>query len=367
MAAIDSDFPTGVFRPAPEWRRIAIYLVLAFLVIIAVRVAMDQAGLIPPQGAADKMAMPVVLTLFTIVPSMVIWRSAIRVDGEGIWRRRLLAWDLWPWEAFSEGKIRDKSSIDSFLYPDKPWYWRHLYLEFLTDQHRKTVHEIICKVRNRPEIALPDEVAISFPFRRHARFALAGIQVWRGKQEPGLFIPWGEIGPIVLARVDHDRRDFRQLELRVPAGGGLIRLRFSYGSPSWEGAESEVLAAFLQRHVPPQQFHVNALTGAPLDLAEYHRCIAIIDQNEAKLRKGRRLMMWLATLCVGCPFLVVATANGVNPLNWPWFSWVGILILSILLGLQFLTHWALLIHQGRRQKERRGELEAWYESHGQGR
>lgn len=312
MPEINSDHPTVFFRPAPEWRRVAIYCVLGAWLVIGVWITLRHLGL--GRGAADNTIPLIVTGLAAFMPAVLVWQSAIRIDAEGIWRRRLIRWDLWPWEAFMDGKIQDKTSIDSFRYPEKPLYWRHLHLEFLIDQDRRLIHEAIAKVRNRPKIELPEELTISYQFRRHARLTREGIQLWRGKREPGPVIPWVEISPIELIRIDHDRRDFWKLEFPRPAGG-TIRLMFIHGSPSWSGADAEVIAAFLSRHVPSDRLHVNAACGAPLDMAEYRRCIAMVDQDEARLGKWHRLVPWLMLLVLGGSYFMIATKAGINPLH----------------------------------------------------
>ena len=362
MAAIETECPIVYFRPAPEWRRVAIYCLLGSLVFIATIFLMDRWGLALQRGLAFTFSQTVFFIAIGLVPALLAWRSAIRIDGEGIWRRRLVKWDLWPWSAFMDGAVRDKSSVDSFLYPDKPWYWRHLHLEFLTDEDRQFLHEKIRQVRNHPQLEVPEELDISFGFRRHARFTPVGIQLWRGKQEPGLVISWEEIAPIELNRIDHDRRDFRELKLRAPADAKPVLLTYVNCEPTWKGADAEFLAQFLERHVPPDRLHVNALSGAPLDWQEFERHLATMDRDLAKVRNRKRYFLWLLPVWVAISYSMVAENHGANPLNWAPFAWVGFLIWNILLGLPLLLYWAFFLEQERKLKKRLAELDAWAEA-----
>lgn len=344
------------------WRRAAIYCLIGCLICIGVYDGMDAGGIGPDRGVVARTVISVVLGLVATVPALLAWRSAIRIDAEGIWRRRLIKWDCWPWDTFLEGRIKDKSSQDSFAHPDKPWYWRYLFLEFLTDEDRKVLHEVIQGVRNRPEIELPEQVTISFGFRRHASFTSDGVQLWHGKQEPGPVIPWEEIGTIELSRIDHDRRDFRELKFSAPAGARPILLTINNGSPTWSGASAELLAAFLQRHAPQGQLHVNAMNGPPLDLEEYDRRMNDLDKEDDKIRKIHWLMICLIPVFILGSYFAMSANRGWNPLQWDWVRWMGFLAMSLMSEVCLAGHWAVFISQGRKLKKDRDELEAWYQS-----
>ena len=342
MAPPDSDLPAVIFRPAPMWRRAAIYCLFGCLVCIGVYDGMDPGGIGPDRGVVAKTVISVVLGLVATVPALLAWRSAIRIDAEGIWRRRLIEWDCWPWDAFLEGKIKDKSSQDSFVYPEKRWYWRYVYLEFLTEEDRKVLHEVIRGVRHRPEIALPEQVTISFGFRRHASFTADAVQLWPGKQQPGPVIPWEEMSTIELSRIDHERRDFRELKFSAPAGTRPILLTFNNGSPIWSGADAELISAFLERHAPQGRLHVNAMGGPPLDLEEYDRRIAKNERSKAKLNLGNLLLRSSLPFWILAAYSMVEEKAGKNPLNWDLFGWLGFLYFNGLFGMQLLVVWGAI-------------------------
>jgi hypothetical protein len=361
------DISEAVFRPAPEWRRVAVICAVGAIVLAVASFAVFHWGLGPQNGLVDKVIASVLCTTLGVVPSFFVWRSAIRIDAEGIWRRRFIRWDLWPWAAFIDGRIRDKSSVDSFLNPDKPWYWRHLDLEFLAEEERQFIHDVIRKIRTRTEIELPDEVTISFGLMRRARFTPAGVHLWRGSSQSGPVIPWAQMSPLELYRIDHDRRDFSRIEFRAPAGARPILLTYAhYGQPTWRGADAELLAGFLQRYAPPDRLHVNAFRGNPLDRAEYERRLAKVEKDRANLRKTRRLMLWLAFLPVGAGYLVTEGRAGLNPLKWDWFSWLAFLVFTLMLVVYLLIYCALVFYLEREKREEGCELKAWNESRDQG-
>ncbi len=144
MTEFDFQFPEMMFRPAREWRRAAAIGFLGCWICLFMFLATDRWGNIPPRSAAAKI---IVIFFFGGIATAVllfVWRSALRIDNSGVWRRRHIRWDLWPWEAFLEGKISDRpGTAFSLVYKEKPWYWRHLRLDFLAERERKFLLEVL--------------------------------------------------------------------------------------------------------------------------------------------------------------------------------------------------------------------------------
>jgi hypothetical protein len=312
----DPPIPSLLFRPAAQW-----LLLAAGAVVVGWFVGLTVWGL-----AATRLGVPVpgplglaFIFLVPFLPALVFSRCAVRMDEEGIWRRRFFRWDLWPWTAFAEGKIEDALGADCFLFPEKPWHGRRLNLGVLPERNRRLIRDQIRRFRQWREIRLPEEVTINFDWRRHARFTPAGVYLWRARKEPR-FVGWSEVGPIKLRRLDHDRRDFRWLLFR-PAGSHwhIVLLHggeksywqhpaskfFAVGGTRWRGASAEVLAAFLEKHVPPEQLHIDALRGAPASLAECERRLAEIEKNYSQTK---RLAPWMKVLTL------------------LWLTWIGMTI-----------------------------------------
>ncbi len=147
MDNLDSDFPTFVYRPDPMLRRMAIfYGLIAFPWILGVFAFFDQYIRLQAPGAGDPSQIPAIAIcgLMIIVPTLLLlWRSKIRIDAEGIWRRRFIRWDLWPWDAILGGKIREMALFDGLINTEKPMYWRYLNLSFLSQADRLSFLEVI--------------------------------------------------------------------------------------------------------------------------------------------------------------------------------------------------------------------------------
>ncbi len=345
------------------WRRVAVYCLFGFLVCIGTFVAVDQLAIGPPRGIVSLSVMCFILGILAVAPTLLVWRSAIRIDADGLWRRRLVRWDLWSRDAFLDGKILDKSGADnSFIYQDKSWYWRSLCLDFLPEEQQKYLREVIRGVRTRSEIQIPEEITISFGLRRRARFSPFGIQLWSGKEESVPIIPWAEISPFKLTCTDHDRRDFRSLEFRAPANGKPILLTFEKGNPTWRGAEAELLTAFLQKHTPSRQVEVNALRGPPSDMDEYQRRLADLQRDLRRNKILIRLTWAFPLVCLIVCYLMVSPNAGWNLFNWGFWQWIGFSVWILLTGPQLLVAFAIAFSGTRNLKERQKLLEEWYRS-----
>jgi len=362
---LNPPIPSVIFRPAAHWLLLAAgaFVVGWFVELTAWGVAVVVLGM--PRPGPLGLAFVLLVPFF---PALALSRYAVRMDEEGIWRRRIFRWDPWPWTAFAEGKIEDALATDCFLFPEKPWYWRRLNLGVFPERKRSLIRDQIRRFRQWREIKLPEEVTIDFDWRRHARFTPAGVYLWRERKEPR-FVPWSDIGPIKLRRLDHDRRDFRWLQFR-PAGSRwhIVLLHggnqgsywqhpsyvfFAEGGTRWQGASAEVLAAFLEKHVPPEQLHIDVLRGPPASRAECERRLAEIEKKhqwEKRLAPLTKVLVLVWLTCIG-----VDIRNRPNPgLN---LRVLNVVSFVLFVG-GFLMYWGMQ----RDYKKEKHDLEAWSEA-----
>jgi hypothetical protein len=358
---LDPPIPSLIFRPAAHWLLLAAGAVVVgwFVELTAWGVAAVVLGM-PPAGPFGL----AFILLSPFLPALALSRYAVRMDEEGIWRRRILHWDLWPWTAFAEGKIEDELVADCFVFPEKPWYWRRLNLGVFPERKRTLIRDQIRRFRQWREVKLSDEVTIHFGWRRHARFTPAGVYLWRERKERS-FVPWSDIGPIKLRRLDHDRRDFRWLLFR-PAGNRrpiVLLCCENHGSYSqrpayvlfaeggrWRGASAEVLAAFLEKHVPPEQLHIDALRGPPATPAE---CERRLEEIEKKHKWEKRLAPWMKfLLLLWLTVIGIGIKKGANPGND--LRMHNVISFVFFVG-SFLLYWKMQ----RDYKKEKSMLEAW--------
>ena len=126
-----------IFKMRSEFRRSAVIALFGMALILAVARAIQR--FMP--GQAWGRIIPVLLISLGLL-AILRWR--ICVDARGIARRRLVGWDLWPWEAFAQGEVLDsEAESTSYVLPRKPFWSRKLDLGLLEDADREQVETII--------------------------------------------------------------------------------------------------------------------------------------------------------------------------------------------------------------------------------
>src|ERR1700678_3650785 len=83
-----------VFPFMVEIRRSAVYVLVGVVLIPLIRWWLRD--FLPYRGVAD-LVFGVVLVVLVAVGAIGVLRWRLKVDDQGIWRRRLIGWDLWPW------------------------------------------------------------------------------------------------------------------------------------------------------------------------------------------------------------------------------------------------------------------------------
>ena len=270
----------------PEVRRSAAYVLVAVYLIPVIRWWLRD--LLPYRGIADVIFGLITVALVTVGTIGVIrWR--LRVDEQGIWRRRLLGWDFWPWDAFKEGRVLvGEDAATTYIFREKPFWARKLSLELLAPDDQRRIVDIIRHVLvGPPEPAPPVELTIRFGFKKEAYIARECLLI-RNRGEVTRYA-WKEIQSLRIRRQYHDRRDFSSLEIVLPDQTITLRLIHQNGqaSRSWSGARGsstpspDVVAGILERYVPADRVLVTALREPPRTLAEWHDRHAILERSGA--------------------------------------------------------------------------------------
>jgi hypothetical protein len=351
--------PGRVFRLAPEYRRCGVYLVLFCLLLAGLLVALKFADLTPRTWAKLVVGDLTLLAAPLLGLAVLTWRCALRVDDRGIWRRRLVGWDLWPWEAFATGAVRTGASKDSWVYPARPWHHRHLFLELLTEADRDALAERVRQVWRPALLPVPEEIEVRYGVGDRLVLSRRGITLRRRGSDPERFYGWHEVVQLRVTRVDHTRRDFRTLELELPQAGRPVRLRSQLGGRVWGGPDAEVLLAYLQQHVPADRVQVTALTGPPQTRGEADCRLVDLERADRELRNARRAAgALLLALCALLAFSILTGPHG-DPLAWDWLRWLtaGAGVLAV--ALQGVVCWAVFATRRRRVQVLRSELMSW--------
>jgi hypothetical protein len=237
-------------------------------------------------------AVPGALALLAFVFS---WR--LHVDVHGIRRRRLWMWDDWPWAAFQAGSIRRGTAYGSFVWPQRRWWERTLITDFLRTEDRRFVRQVCGRLIPAPTTPpIPDELAIEQSFRRKIDLTAGGLEI-RSPRSHARY-QWNDLIEARFIRPHHDWDGFSRLELLLP--DQTVRLLKHKGQCLWRGAEENVIAAFVERQIPPDRILVVGLCDAPRSRRE-------AEYRLEQLRDSQRVLDWIRLAMV--LFLAVLIAS----------------------------------------------------------
>jgi hypothetical protein len=335
----------------PGVRRSAVYVLLAVFLIPLIRWWLHE--LLPYRGIAHLIFGVITVALVTLGTFGVVrWR--LRVDDQGIWRRRLLGWDLWPWEAFAEGRVSEgEDSSTTFIFREKPFWARKMSLELLAEDDQRRILDLIRHVLVRPpEPVLPVELTILFGFRKEAYIARESLLI-RNRGEVTRYA-WKEIQSLRIRRRYHDRHDFSSLEIVLPDQIITLRLIHQNGqaSRSWSGARGSptpspaIVAGIFERYVPADRVLVTALREPPRTMAEWQDRRALLEQKGRDLKNLRWILAGTGAFVA---FLTLAEfySNG-------WSGFKFAILSSVMWGL----FWAVLKHIERDHLQSLADIEA---------
>jgi hypothetical protein len=341
---------------APEYRRCGIYLIVGYFVLGGASLSVKLEGL--DRDWESSVSRALLLAPFMLAPALLTFRQVLRVDGNGIWRRRFFRWDLWNWDAFAGGQIRAGSSSTRFIYPSKPWWNRNMCLEYLQRDDRESVLKLI-RLHWKPPAPpkLPDNIAITLPFRRRAHLSPEGLRICKSKRDPCQAYSWAEIQRLEVERLDHARRDFVSLDISLP--DKTLRLLIQKGAPNWNGVDAETLLRYVQEYVPSDRQKIRALNGAPLNMDEANSRLA---ELERKCRQVRWLGRVIPIALIACCLLavnIVVRRHGQNPLRWDWWAWFGLGIMLFMVSIMGAVMLAVVSQILNDLKERTEEVVDW--------
>jgi len=217
------------------------------------------------------------------------WR--LRVDRDGIARRRLLGWDLWWWSDLANGRVR-KTDGWKLLDVDRPWGRRTLDLDLLElDDRREVMAKINEHYRLPPPSEAPDTMTLTYERRHSIKLSPDGIQL--DLRDGRRAYRWDEVRHLDIRRTDPLRRDFDELVLVFADREIDFAITRVHGHriPNWRGATAEEVNEFLLRHVPPHRVN-ESFAG---DEATTRRQV---DRYLRPSQKSYRQIKWILVVAV---------------------------------------------------------------------
>jgi hypothetical protein len=290
-----------VFSLMAEVRRSAVYVLVGAGLIPLIRWWLHD--LLPDRGVAP-LIFGMALVMSVAVGAFGVLRWRLKVDDQGIWRRRLIGWDLWPWEAFEEGRVLEgEDASTAYILREKPFWARKLSVELLAEDDQRRIVDIIRQVFARPtDPAPPVELTIRFGFRKEAYIAQECLLI-RARGEVTRY-GWKEIQLLRIRRRYRDRRDFSSLVIVLPDQTITLRLSHQNGQAtrSWLGARGSptpspaLVAGILERYVPSDRVLVTALREPPRTMAEWQDRLALLERSGRDFKTLRWIIVGAGAL-----------------------------------------------------------------------
>jgi hypothetical protein len=309
------------FRISPEMRKCAYYVLASAvplaLVCFCISRFVRNENIVP---ATLRSMLPFTLCMTMVVPI----RWSLRIDDQGIARRFLFCWDLWPWDIISSGRI-EKRHPYTLLDPKRPWWRRKLSFGYMSAKDISRTMELINTYYRLPAAPpLPDELVIKYGnfIRKLARFNAQGILIQGTKA-----YLWSEVCRLHITRMDRLRRDFQCLEIVLPdLHVELTLISTQYGTNhNWRGASAEIINEFLERYAPADRIDKDVVGELPAKRIDVEKQLA----KAIEKRRIPRLMLLVMVLCVPI-FIWMAIAQSV------WKAlFVGVWYTAIMLPLYF--------------------------------
>src|SRR5262245_15854224 len=123
------------------------------------------------------------------------FRYRIVIDEQGVWRRRFFRWDLWPWDAFEQGKVKyTQLYSDQLKFPEKHWYWRIISSSFLAKPDRVAYETVVSRYMLRPPPPeVPDAIAVNYSLGCRLELSPDGIRYTAHPKKEAPLVSWSDV------------------------------------------------------------------------------------------------------------------------------------------------------------------------------
>jgi hypothetical protein len=283
-------------------RRAALWGAVGIGVIVCAVWIRDAAGLRPPKSPGLGGA-----TLIFILPALFIAQyllTRVRVNEEGIHRRILWWWDLWPWEAFTDGQVSQGVYVHGYRHAGKPFWAQRLELSALEPEAAKEIDALIKRLWTPPTLPdCPETLVISIkgPGRRTITLTQDGIMYSHRNENTSC--RWADLPMVRFWRLEPDRTDFRRVIFRLADRDIQLRQFPNRGQESrtWLGPTAEVVSMFVLMHA--ERVEDYALLGDARTLEELEAKSEFQSEGLKRTIVMKRCCWGIAAAIVGLPLL----------------------------------------------------------------
>jgi len=195
------------------------------------------------------------------------WR--IRVDAEGVHRRRFFMWQSWPWEMLN----RSERIPYGIRFPDEPWYRRTFSYAYAEEETARLFLMRCTEHRVEPAPIPVQHVKYRTGILGEVKLDAEGIHI---RRICVTHYAWQEIDKALIIR----RRHAGAAHLRLFAAGKRIWPRGNGGK--LDPGKLEALANLVERHMPRERI-LACNWEAPHTVVEAEECVSIADEARKEI------------------------------------------------------------------------------------
>ncbi|MCC6488273.1 MAG: hypothetical protein IT364_12310 [Candidatus Hydrogenedentes bacterium] len=272
----------------------------------------------------------------TAIPTLfLVYHWRMRIDAVGVHRRRFLRWRTYRWDEFKQRGVAPAKDYSGFVFPNRRWGETKLSAATLSDEDGEYLLTRCFEAWEAPtQIEIPPVLEIndkgdSFPHRL-LHFDASGVTVRKRKRYTRF--AWSEIAPIVFYRHRGQTVGFTMCEIPIP--GGSARLSARTLKEQLRGPDPQIIAAFLERHVPADRI-LYVHPGQPESVAEVE---VLIDRLQARYRDACRSRLPFIGLSLGGSVALLLYSMWVCGQPFDWMLHSGVIYLG---GMGVIVAFAL--------------------------
>lgn len=232
------------------------------------------------EPARRPFAIAVCCTLYIACGAAMAWPLCwrLRVDAEGLSRRRLWWWDAWRWHDIANGRVRKQTVHPGLIDAARPWWRRSLGFSYMEERdHAEVIAAINTHYRLPPPPALPS--SLDLPYQGGCMLTLdaRGLhqRVFRKQRD----YAWTDVRGVLIKRLDPLRRDFNKAVILLPDR------EITIGELMRETPDTRAIAnEFFVRHVSPTKIDVAIASGPPNRRVHIERELTRLQNDQREMR-----------------------------------------------------------------------------------
>ncbi len=233
--------------------------------LVPLGIALTMIGPVQADGRVFALHVSVLGVAITssIAIAVCLWANhwQIRVDEQGVHRRRLFRWSSWTWDDFRSGAIIPGKFRGVYKQLGKRLGTRTLRVDFLEPADG----EFLASLCNRycapaPHPELPADMTLAYPKigfnRTKIHFSRHGMDFQKGSTYRSYV--WPDVQSVEVVKVSRLHRDFRLLTAQLPDREITLSVIMNQGDlvQTWRGPKADVVAAFFEAHVSEDRIRI---------------------------------------------------------------------------------------------------------------